>query len=139
MRNNRLETLPNSMAKLSGSLKKLYLHNNMLRHVPNCIYGLTRLETLMLHDNKITALPKTFTDMTDLVVLTLGNNPLDKPLEKYLVDGFATPKALHALKGKDVLDTSSGRSTPTSPTILRVERARRGTLVPLRAVLFSVC
>ena len=57
-------------------LKELFLNNNQLSELPDCINSLVNLQVLHVQQNKLTKLPPSFGLLCSLVVLNLEHNQL---------------------------------------------------------------
>ncbi len=75
LENNNLESLPDSITKLSR-LEKLFLENNRLSKLPNNWGNMKNLQILCLNYNLIQRVPQSFIGMTSLRKLDLSHNCL---------------------------------------------------------------
>jgi Leucine-rich repeat (LRR) protein len=77
---NPLTTLPDELAKLSGSLKELWLDDCQLTGpLPPCVAELEHLESFRAPNNQITEIPDSLLQLKHLKVLVLDRNPLILP------------------------------------------------------------
>jgi serine/threonine protein phosphatase PrpC len=76
---NQLPAVPDSLRRLSGSLRKLYLHNNKIRHLSSCVGECTLLTHLSLASNELVTLPVELANCAALTDLAVLPNPLQQP------------------------------------------------------------
>lgn len=72
---NKLTNIPVEFGSL-GTLKTLWLDDNMLDQFPTCLCSLTGLEMLRLTGNQLRSVPMSVSALTSLVTLALDNNSI---------------------------------------------------------------
>jgi Leucine-rich repeat (LRR) protein len=77
--NNRLETLPPSMATLT-KVSELYVSNNRLKELPSFIGRLSTLTFASVNGNELTKLPTSMVALTNLKHFYAQHNALEGPL-----------------------------------------------------------
>ncbi|HEX7956988.1 MAG TPA: COR domain-containing protein [Pyrinomonadaceae bacterium] len=139
--NNRLTTLPESIAQLS-QLQILFVDNNQLTALPEVVTRLSRLQELSLAGNQLAELPESIAQLSQLQNLYLNNNQL-----KTLPEALRKLTSLEGLylHGNESLglpaevlgpvwgEVARGQATPARPAAILdyYFRARGGEKRPL--------
>ncbi|KAJ3448768.1 hypothetical protein M0812_01251 [Anaeramoeba flamelloides] len=113
---NKLRLLPNSIDRLK-KLKFLFLRSNLLAYLPNSIYKCINLETLCISRNFLYSIPRGIHTLTNLKTLSLEDNRLE-----------ALPDSLRYLTNLEVLNLSLNRFTIFPKIICQIKNLKVLTL-----------